>query len=183
MMSPKSKEETTELSLEYLYNKYYRMLTLFAHQIIGDVCVAQDIVQDFFIRFWKSDKKKEDDFNYEVYFFQAIKHASLNHIRNEQRHEKAHRELGNQLPVTENLPSLPEVDDYEIIYITINKLPAKRKEIFEMVYIDGMKYQEAADKLGVSFHTVKSQINRSLLFLRKNLSNTQFTLLFFYRIS
>lgn len=173
-------DETRELSFESFYDSYYRVLTLFAHQIVGNIDAAQDIVQEFFIRFWKDGKKKDPAFNYEAYFFQSVKHAALNHVRNGLRHEKAHQEISFQYASVEASPLQAEADDYEIIYKTINQLPADRKKVFEMVYIDGMKYQEVADKLGISFHTVKTQISRSLTFLREKLSKKQFTVLHFF---
>ncbi|POY37911.1 hypothetical protein C3K47_05125 [Solitalea longa] len=40
----------------------------------------------------------------------------------------------------------------------IDKLPEKRRKIFLMSNIEGLKYAEIADQLNVSVNTVKTQI-------------------------
>lgn len=170
-------DKSREMSLETLYDSYYRMLALFAHQIVEDIDAAQDIVQEIFIRFWKDGKRTDPQFNYEAYLFQSVKYAAMNYLRDGRRHQKVHKEIGLNRPTAEDSPHLTEVEDFEIIYKTINQLPPERKKIFEMVYIDGMKYQEVADRLGISFHTVKSQISKALVFLREKLSSRQHLIL------
>jgi len=54
------------------------------------------------------------------------------------------------------------------IHEEIEKLPEKGKEVVKCIYLKGMKYQEAADELGVSLSTVKTQLVRSLKTLRTN---------------
>lgn len=43
-----------------------------------------------------------------------------------------------------------------------------------------MKYQEVADVLGISVNTVKTQLVRSIRFLREQINNDLFFTLFFF---
>ena len=68
----------------------------------------------------------------------------------------------------------------EKLYRSMESLPEERRRILHMVCMEGMKYQEVADQLGVSINTVKTQMGRSLQFLRKALKTDDYlTLLFF----
>ena len=67
------------------------------------------------------------------------------------------------------------------IHDEIEKLPERGKEVVKCVYLRGMKYQEAADELGVSLSTVKTQLVRSLKTLRTNSEKLgDFFLLYFF---
>ncbi len=52
----------------------------------------------------------------------------------------------------------------------INKLPEKRRQVFTLSKIDGFRYKEIAEKLGISIKTVENQMGEALKFLRENLS-------------
>ena len=44
-----------------------------------------------------------------------------------------------------------------------------------MICAEGMKYQDVADTLGVSINTVRTQMGRSMKFLREKLKDQVFT--------
>ena len=57
----------------------------------------------------------------------------------------------------------------EKLYLAIETLPEERKRVLHMVCMEGMKYQEVADCLGISINTVKTQMGRAFQFLRRAL--------------
>ena len=59
----------------------------------------------------------------------------------------------------------------ERIMIVIEGLPQKCKEVFEMSRFDGLKYNEIADKLGISVKTVENQMSKALKVLREKLAD------------
>ena len=61
----------------------------------------------------------------------------------------------------------------------INELPEKRREIFLLSYMEGLKAAEIAERLNLSTRTVENQLYRTLLFLRKELQ-TAFVYLFMF---
>ena len=54
---------------------------------------------------------------------------------------------------------------------TIDQLPLERRKIFIMSRYDGLKYQEIADKLGISIKTVENQMGSALKYLRTELAD------------
>ena len=50
--------------------------------------------------------------------------------------------------------------------IFIDSLPEKCREIFILACIDGLKYREVAERLGVSVNTVKTQVKNAYTKLR-----------------
>lgn len=53
---------------------------------------------------------------------------------------------------------------------SINGLPGKCREIFELSRFDGLKYSEIAEKLDISLKTVENQMGKALKVLREKLS-------------
>ena len=124
-----------------------------------------------------------------AFFFVAGKFGTLSffsgkawvseYLRNTRRREDKHEQI------REELYSETPREDSELIeklYLAIETLPEERKRILHMVCIEGMKYQEVADRLGVSINTVKTQMGRSFQFLRKELKmNDELILMLFFK--
>ena len=70
------------------------------------------------------------------------------------------------------------------MYLAIETLPEERKRVLHMVCMEGMKYQEVADRLGISINTVKTQMGRAFQFLRRALGadDTLILVLFFKKM-
>ena len=77
-----------------------------------------------------------------------------------------------------------QVCDWRNIWDAINSLPVQCREILVLVVFEEMKYSEAAEKLGISINTVKTQMRIAYRELRKKLSKDELfcCVSFFYRI-
>lgn len=157
-------------AFELLYDVYYETLVLFANSIVGDADAAEDIVQESFVKLWLTRRYKTLESGLDKYMFQMVKHGAYNYLRDSNRkqnlHERAWSEYGRVADADK-----AEVELLEKIYYFINQLPAERREIFLQVFAEGKSYQEAADALGISKNTVKTQLARALQFLRNELKD------------
>lgn len=60
-------------------------------------------------------------------------------------------------------------------------LPTRSQEILNCVFIEGLKYQEVADRLGISVSTVKTLLGISVRKLRERMGKERFAdFLLFY---
>lgn len=160
-----------------LYASFYDPLILFATQLLGDAEEAADVVQECFVDFWANRRFNSLRGSLENYLYSAVKHGCLNYLRNTRRREDKHDVIREEL-YDEEEGGDPEL--VEKLYRSMESLPEERRRILHMVCMEGMKYQEVADQLGVSINTVKTQMGRSLQFLRKALKTDDYlTLLFF----
>ena len=66
------------------------------------------------------------------------------------------------------------------MYKVIDLLPEERRNVFLLVFVEGMSYQEVADQLQISKNTVKTQLSRSLKFLRETLKDRYNAFLLFF---
>ncbi|SDE66722.1 RNA polymerase sigma-70 factor, ECF subfamily [Mucilaginibacter pineti] len=152
---------------EQLFHKNQQFLCMIAEKIVRDDVVAEDLVQDFFIKFWESKDRLRYKF-FEGFAYRSVKNASIDYLRRQQTAEKqlaSMAELENLALADEEIPA----QDARIkrILELLDALPAERRRIFELHVLDNRSYKEIADELGISVNTVKTQLRRAYLTLRE----------------
>ena len=147
-------------AFQAFFSGYYEVLVLFATGILKDVDAAEDVVQDCFVNVWENRHFEKLSDGLDRYMF----HREL-------RHEKVMAEMASE---NENRGE-GELHEMEILYAAINQLPFERRRVFMMICAEGMKYQDVADSLGVSINTVRTQMGRSMKFLREKLKDQVFS--------
>lgn len=162
------------------FSEYYDVLVLFATGILKNVDTAEDVVQDCFVNVWENSHFERLTDGLDRYMFHLVKNAALNELRGAQRRELRHEKAMTEMPLnTEVEDGYGEQDEMEALYTAINQLPPDRRRVFMMISAEGMKYQDVADALGISINTVRTQMGRSLKFLRESLKGQLFTSLLF----
>ncbi len=152
-----------EKAFETLFKKYYKSLCYIAIHNTGKYEKAEDIVQELFIEIYTNKVKLSIQTNFRNYLFRALYYKCNQY--NKKRHrttslEKEH----NDLIYDSGIPSeiLEEYELEKAVYETIDMLPSKCKEIFELSRFERLKHKEIADKLGISVKTVETQIGIAL---------------------
>lgn len=173
-------KEDEKKAFQLLYDTYYETLVLFAHQITNDALAAEDIVQKFLVQFWMSRRYRTLPSGLDKYVFQAVKFSSLNHLRENQRKKNLYKRVFGEEVYEEGQMNDQKSFILELVYRTIDLLPEDRRRIFIMVFVDNMSYQEVADQLHISKNTVKTQLSRSLKFLRDALNDKYIASLLFF---
>lgn len=156
--------------LECLFDRYYRPLVLWVDTFLNDMQASEDLVQDFFIKFWEKELyKKLLPGSMKSFIYTSVHHMTLNFIQKKDplkqacRIEFCDRDWEEFDERQESLLSEVEKE--------IEKLPPRSKEVIVAVYLKGMRYREIAGALGISEATVKTLLVLSLKRLRRNLSS------------
>lgn len=144
-----------------LFKKHYKSLCISALLLVKDEKIAEDVVQDVFLKIWSKKDELKQISNISSYLYISVKNACLDHLR-----KIKHTDDINEIEISdEALDPFHSVRIKELskhLQEATDSLPTQCKVIFEMVYIDGKKYQEVADELGVSINTIKTQLKRAL---------------------
>ena len=172
-------KKTQEKTFKTFFLKYYDVLVLYATNILKNVDAAEDVVLNCFVHIWENPLYENLSDRLDKYMFKAVKNAALNDLRDSKRRKARHEKMMEEMPVAEIMQE-DEQAEIEILYLTINLLPPERRRIFMMVYAEGKKYKEVADQLQISINTVRTQLTRSLKFLREKLGEQEFTILLFF---
>ena len=159
-------------AFENLFHKYYRHLCLYAAKIVNDDMAAEEIVQDFFVKFWEKREQLVIEISLHNYIFRSVKNLCLNYLQHNKiklRHTQKVLSDADSGVLEENF--YHEIDLFEKIEESIDSLPEKRKEIFRLSRHDGLKYHEIAQKLNISVKTVETQMSLAIKTLREKLKN------------
>lgn len=165
--------------MDLLFEKYYRPLVLWADTMLNDIALSEDTIQDFFIKIW----------NREIYkTFRSDSLSSLLYV-------SVRNACYNRIEKVDLLKGGLEIKDVEAIFEEYNanedfiiskvmeeleKLPPKSREVVKYVFLNGMKYKEAASELGVSVSTIKTLLVNSLKRLRLSLGEKADLMLLFF---
>jgi RNA polymerase sigma-70 factor, ECF subfamily len=159
-----------EKSFELLFKEHFKEMVYFAQRYVKDLDTAKEMVTDTFVSLW--EKRESIDLSKPVrsWITTTIHNKSLNYLRDNKKFDK------NILAV-EHLDQEPDrlhdqmvsEETSAFVHKTIDELPEKCREIFVMNRFDGLKYQEIADKLGISVKTVETQMSKALQHMRTKL--------------
>ncbi|MFC2133187.1 RNA polymerase sigma factor [Bacteroidota bacterium] len=170
--------QSDETAFDSLFRKYYEPLYNFAGRYVRDSQIAENAVQDVFVKIWIQKEKLTIKTNVKAYLFTAVKNHLLNQIKQEKRLssiEDYSLDLGDdETPESDHLKN----ETYAAVHKAINELPEQCRKIFKMHRYDNLKYHEIADILGISINTVKTQIKRALKALQKKLEYLSLIIIF-----
>jgi RNA polymerase sigma-70 factor (ECF subfamily) len=170
-----------QTAFELLFHYYYPGLVLFSTQFTADRSEAEEIVQDFFVRFWQRHEQVSLTDSLKSYFFLSVKNSSLNFLKHKKVEEKYIRKMTEM--ADRHLAYDPDlyVDSelQEKVKQAIELLPEKCREVFVMSRIRGMRNDDIATELNISKRTVETQISKALKVLRVELKDYVALLLLF----
>ncbi|UGU15470.1 RNA polymerase sigma-70 factor [Sinomicrobium kalidii] len=153
-----------------LFDLYYMPLSVYALKYCDSFTMAEDIVQDLFVKIW--DEKLYMKFEAPIgpYLFRAVKNNTLLAVKKNSRyHFEEIEDQVNTLMEEEKTDRDTIEQEKEKLYREIEALPEKSREVFKAIVLQNMKYKEVASQLGISVNTVKTHYSRALKQLRQSL--------------
>lgn len=162
-----------QTAFELLFHFYYPGLVIYSTQFTTDRIEAEEIVQDFFVRFWQRHQQISLTDSLKSYLFLSVKNGCLNYLK----HKKVEEKYIRQMTELSNHHLVYDPDLYlsselqEKVKNAIDLLPERCREIFIMSRIRGLKNEEIADDLHISKRTVETQISKALKVLRVELKD------------
>ncbi len=136
-------------------------LLWFAIGFLKNKEIAEEIVSDVFVNIWNNRADLEKIINLKSYLFICVRNGCLSHLRKVKNEKIISIESVNEysfLPVEGPEDSLIEKEIIEQIYAAIETLPCKCKLAFTLAKINGLKYREIAEVLGISEKTVNNHL-------------------------
>ncbi len=167
-------------AFEMLFHAYYGNLCLYASKILNNEHMAEEVVQDFFVKLWEKKEQISIDTSIKNYLFKSVKNQCLNFIKHNVIKENYIKT--KEVDIQQNInyeEHFIEVDLAKKIEESINSLPEKRREIFRLSREEGLKYREIAEKLNISVKTVEAQMGLAIKNLREKLKNYKLFLMLF----
>lgn len=156
---------------EQLFKAHYKALHAYATAMLKDVDLAEEMVQQMFLKFWEKRELLSISTSIKAYLYKCIYNDSLNYLKHENvktKYQDFTRFTANGFG--EAASARAELSELQIkLSEALNELPEQCRTIFQLSRFEELKYREIADQLGLSIKTVENQMGKALKILRLKL--------------
>ena len=136
---------------------------------------AEDIIQDVFAKLWTQPEVWLENKDIGQYIYAMTKNTTFNFIKRKRLEQSYQEQLSQKYLIEDLLKSEDTLDPiyYKeallIIRLILDRLPERRRKVFEMSRINNMSNMEIAQALNISVRTVEHQIYLTLLEIKKTI--------------
>ena len=180
MFSMKS-EGYIKKEFESMYGQYRQRFIIIALRYVRDSMVAEDIVAESFVSFYKKWDTLPSDTNIPAYILTVVKNNCLNYLHAQKIHMRIEQQAATdqERMNNANIRSLeacnPEAlfagEIHSIVSDTIRRMPDLTRIVFVKSREYGKTYNEIAQECGISTRRVASEMQKALALLRASLKD------------
>ena len=158
-----------KIAAEALYDMYSASLYGVISRIVVDTAVAEDVLQDTFVKIWNSfSSYSADKGRLFTWMVNIARNLAIDKIRSKDfKNQNKNQELENNVDFIDeqrNSVYKPELMGLKELVAT---LKPEQKSILDLVYFKGYTHVEAAEELGVPLGTIKTRLRMAIVQLRK----------------
>lgn len=155
---------------EHLFNQYFESLRGFLYYRTGDIEVAEDIVQETFIKLWEQ-KEEINMSTVKSLLYTIASNLSKNHLK----HQAVVFNFANSKSIHETAETpqqILEFNEFELrLQQAISELTEANRTTFLMNRVEKLTYTEIAERLDVSIKTIEKRMSITLKILYKKLGH------------
>ena len=159
-------------AFEQLYDRYGAPLMRFLHGLCQDRALAEDLVQETFLRAWTAAPRWQPTGRVSTWLFQiARRRLYSRHARRRMRREReaeAHARRGASA-AAEPVDRVQQGDERERLQRAVAGLSPKLRTVFVLIRLTGLGFRDTAEILGLRPGTVKSRMAAAEAKLRSTL--------------
>lgn len=162
-----------EHAFKILFESYYHNLGKYVYQLTGSLSVAEEIVQDAFIKVWLKKEFLVEVKNFSNYLFILCRNQTYNEMQKKATERSFIDRLSHRINDQNNNDNPDTLSERyrELVELAIEKLPPQAQKVYLMSRDERMKYEEIAQALNISPVTVKKHIQYANKFIAAELSS------------
>jgi RNA polymerase sigma-70 factor (ECF subfamily) len=166
-------------ALDVLYSRYARPVYSFALRIVGDGQVAEEVLQESFLRAWQQAGRFEFSRGSFPSWLLSITHnLAIDEVRRRQRRPQRADAvdiadvLRLEVDESANVEEAAEASDLRArIGSAMAQLPAPQRRVIELAYFEGLTQREIAALLEEPLGTIKTRMRLGMLKLKDYLAS------------
>jgi len=150
------------ITTEKIWNDFQEQLLGFIKSRINDVNIADDILQDVFIKIHQMSDQLKDEKKLASWVYQITRNSIIDYYR------KKKLVLTNEITLKDNDNKEANLNPQFIncLFPFLKQLPDKYKEALEKTAYGELSQKEYALELGISYSAVKSRVQRARTMLK-----------------
>ncbi len=151
-----------EKALADLYAHFHKRLLDFAKALLHSIEIAEEVVEDVFVKLWGRRDKINEIENLTIYLYVSVKNKALNTLSQKAKELISEPFDYFDIEVKDNSANPHDLlitsEMMQRMQQAIEALPPRCKMIFKLVREDGLKYKEIAQILNISINTIDAQM-------------------------
>ncbi|TXH20709.1 MAG: sigma-70 family RNA polymerase sigma factor [Chitinophagaceae bacterium] len=160
-------------AFDILYNKYHIAIYNNVLKLTRNPIIAEDIVQETFIKLWEKRNTLDINKNISGWLFLVSHNLTIDYLRKQVK-EIAREVLPENISVNHADEELKATEEqWQILEDAIQLLSPQKKKVFELCKLQGKTYEQAANELGISKHTIKEYLSEAVMFIKKYVQDKQ----------
>ncbi len=155
-------------SLPIFLNKTNTACIRFVLKLTRSNQYARDIIQEVFLKLWEHRDQIHTIQNVEAWLYRLTENKVIDFLRKAAADSRLKETIWKTQPdnLNETEDNVVAREYSQIIQKAVDQLPPQRKLIYQLNREKGLNYQEIADRLAISKHTVKNQLSTALQSIR-----------------
>ncbi len=159
-------QERNEKAISLLYEHYGDTLFGVANKVVRDEELAQDVLQESFIKIWKkSDSYDPTKAKLFTWLFRITRNTAIDKLRS--ANTKTDKEIQIDVSNVYNLGVDSIRPEFMDVRENLDKIETKYQIVLEALFFQGMTQQEASEELDIPLGTIKSRLKIGLRELKK----------------
>jgi len=166
-----------EVAFRLLYRRYERRLLAFLIPYLGDPALAEDLLQETFLRVYRRRAAYEARGAFRTWLFAIARNLALDQFRRRRGSPEAAplpQETGTDPggvpdPAPDALGVLVGRETAASLRAALLDLPEEDRAVILLSRLEGLRYHEIAEIMGSTEGAVKVRAHRALLALRKRI--------------
>ncbi len=151
-------------ALNEIFDKYNKKVYRIAYGVVRQREEALDIVQEVFIKLFRSIKNFKGRSHFYTYLYRMVMNTAIDHARKTGKQTISSLDQEGSFQPSDDLEKGPErillqKELEERVKLAMDKLPAEQRAAVIFRDVEGLSYQEMAEAMGCSIGTVMSRLH------------------------
>ena len=151
-------------ALKEIFDKYHKKVYRIAYGVVRQREEALDIVQEVFIKLFRSIKNFKGRSHFYTYLYRMVMNTAIDHARRAGKQFISSLDEEGSFEPSDEIEKGPErillhKELEERVKLAMDKLPAEQKAALIFRDVEGLSYQEMAEAMGCSIGTVMSRLH------------------------
>jgi RNA polymerase sigma-70 factor, ECF subfamily len=156
--------------LAQAHQEYRKQLKRYSLSKVNNPQLAEDLVQDTFLRAWNYLLKGGKVDTMKSFLYQILHRLIIDEYRRGKRTSSLDDLVEKGFEPSQSggeFEHISNIIDGKAMILLINKLPDRYRKVLRMRYVDNLSIEEMAEQIGQSKNTVAVQIHRGLVKLKE----------------
>lgn len=146
-----------EDAFNQLYEITHRRVFKYLYRLTGNQQMAEDILIDTFTEIWRSAKKYKGHSKVFTWMLGIARNLAMNEFKKRKMngYEVDDRTYSDS---ADQFHAFTETETSQILQEALNRLPIKHREILDLVFLQGMSYEDISQIINIPINTVKTRV-------------------------